>query len=138
LPETDRLTERRPMRTNQALVDVWLRDALDRAATQRRLAGRDASGSALTTQSRNRRNRKAKLDLVRAAKEPGCVVCPERRLACIDLHHLDPELKAFSVAKVTEHGLEEVRAEIAKCVPLCANCHRLFHAGEVNLPKTTV
>ncbi len=33
---------------------------------------------------------------------------------------------------------EKVKAEIGKCVLLCANCHREYHAGKLQLSQVTV
>jgi hypothetical protein len=61
-----------------------------------------------------------------AAKERPCADCggtfpPE----CMDLDHV-PERgpKLFRLAQMATRSLEAVLAEIAKCDPVCANCHR--------------
>ncbi|HET8567370.1 MAG TPA: hypothetical protein VFM93_00100 [Candidatus Limnocylindria bacterium] len=50
--------------------------------------------------------------------------------AIFEFHHRDPAEKEFGVS---EDGIprswEKVLAELAKCVMLCANCHREVHAG---------
>lgn len=52
----------------------------------------------------------------------------------MDLHHLDPSTKEFTVAAALKKvGYERLVAEISKCVALCAICHRLLHAGLVEL-----
>lgn len=59
-----------------------------------------------------------------------CVVCGEDRTACLDHHHhKDREGKKAEVGRLVRAGyaLSTIQAEIAKCVVLCANCHRLFH-----------
>ena len=47
-----------------------------------------------------------------------------------DFHHLDAREKAFGIG---QDGIprrwSKVAAELAKCVMLCANCHREVHAG---------
>jgi ribosomal protein L44E len=47
-----------------------------------------------------------------------------------DFHHRDPGEKEFGIG---QNGVprrwESVVAELAKCVMLCANCHREIHAG---------
>ena len=47
----------------------------------------------------------------------------------LDFHHLDPEQKDTTVARMISNNytLERVYNEIEKCVCLCANCHRIFH-----------
>lgn len=50
--------------------------------------------------------------------------------AIFEFHHLDPSEKEFGI---TQDGIprrwEKIVAELAKCVMLCANCHREVHAG---------
>lgn len=50
--------------------------------------------------------------------------------AIFEFHHRDPNEKEFGI---TQDGIprrwEKVVAELAKCVMLCANCHREVHAG---------
>jgi hypothetical protein len=47
-----------------------------------------------------------------------------------EFHHRDPRLKDFGI---TSDGIprrwEKIVPELAKCVMLCANCHREVHAG---------
>lgn len=62
----------------------------------------------------------------------GCLLCGFREsAAALDLHHVDPATKSGPVASLG--GLETVKAEIAKCVVLCANHHRMVTADEINL-----
>ena len=49
-------------------------------------------------------------------------------------HHIDPSTKAFTLAgRGVSRSLERARAEAAKCVLLCANCHAAVEAGEREL-----
>ncbi|KKN02889.1 hypothetical protein LCGC14_1113050 [marine sediment metagenome] len=88
-----------------------------------------------------RKARDKKRRLVRVAKKKawlveyskkGCVVCGEARGSCLVFHHVDPDTKGFSVSRLAwgSWGLSKLKAEVAKCVLLCANCHRAFHASE--------
>jgi hypothetical protein len=58
-----------------------------------------------------------------------CARCPESHPYCLDFHHLDPTVKSNTVPALVKKGVpkERVLAEIAKCVVLCANCHRKEH-----------
>jgi predicted HNH restriction endonuclease len=51
---------------------------------------------------------------------------------CFEFHH-DGEEKKYSISTLAQKGyaIETIKAEIAKCVVLCANCHRIRHAGNV-------
>lgn len=73
--------------------------------------------------------------VIAEARIVGCQQCGEMDPACLDFHHLNPEEKSFNVGglKGGLHNPEKVREEIAKCVVLCANCHRKLHAGRFHL-----
>lgn len=64
-----------------------------------------------------------------------CLNCGEDRRPCLDFHHIDPTVKERGIAQLRTAGL--VIKEVAKCVILCSNCHRLFHAGYIELPEIT-
>ena len=59
-----------------------------------------------------------------------CTDCPmtfEEYPECCDFHHLDPAEKDTEVGVLVSYSLKKLKQEIAKCVPLCANCHRKRH-----------
>lgn len=62
-------------------------------------------------------------------QDRGCRDCGETDAACLDFHHRDETAKWMKVSKLVNlgYGLSDIRAEIAKCDVLCANCHRLEH-----------
>jgi len=48
----------------------------------------------------------------------------------LEFHHLDPKTKEFAISvDGIPRGWKKIEAELAKCVLLCANCHRETHAG---------
>jgi hypothetical protein len=53
-----------------------------------------------------------------------------------EFHHWDPREKGFGISR---DGLarpwDAIAAELIKCVMLCANCHREFHAGVRELQR---
>jgi hypothetical protein len=59
----------------------------------------------------------------------GCRRCPESRPGCLDRHHDDGTTKTASVSQLVSNNctVAELRAELRKCVVLCANCHRREH-----------
>ena len=65
----------------------------------------------------------------------GCKCCPESEPICLDLHHIDPTEKELNVSDMIGRGWswKRVMQEAAKCVVLCANCHRKVHADVINL-----
>jgi len=61
-------------------------------------------------------------------KEHPCVKCGESRFYVLDFHHIDPNTKTKTIAKLsTESSGQRMWEEIDKCVVLCSNCHREFH-----------
>lgn len=81
-------------------------------------------------------------DIINNAKTQ-CEVCGYNRCSeALDFHHINPADKLFEIAdantqfwKRSKNGitLEDLEAEIKKCVVLCSNCHREHHAGVLNL-----
>lgn len=58
-----------------------------------------------------------------------CNKCGESHPACLDFHHVLGDTKEFNIATLRHHGvkLDRIKAEIAKCITLCSNCHRKHH-----------
>ena len=61
-----------------------------------------------------------------------CAKCGESRGYVLDYHHLNPEEKETTIARMTsnKYKLEDIQKEVEKCIVLCANCHREFHHFE--------
>jgi len=64
-----------------------------------------------------------------------CKACGYSKcIAALDFHHLDEDKKKFGLS---QDGLtrswERTKNELDKCILLCANCHREFHAGVLQL-----
>jgi hypothetical protein len=55
-----------------------------------------------------------------------CSRCPESDHRCLDFHHLDAKMKTASISNMVKNGcsMKKILKEIAKCIVLCANCHR--------------
>jgi transposase len=60
-----------------------------------------------------------------------CKLCGYNRVpAALQFHHLDRAQKAFELShRGATLALDAARAEVAKCVLLCANCHAEVEAG---------
>lgn len=60
-----------------------------------------------------------------------CVFCGyHEHMGVLDFHHLDPTTKEFSIgSKGYTRSWEKVRAELDKCILVCANCHREVELG---------
>lgn len=86
------------------------------------------------TKKRIRKDRKEWWDEYR--KEFVCLRCKIDDPRVLDFHHLDPTQKIMEISNLTQrgHSKETILAEIAKCVCLCANCHRIIHwEGKANV-----
>ena len=59
-----------------------------------------------------------------------CTRCGFAHPAVIDFHHRDPTQKDFILAACRSKSRKKIMEEIAKCDPLCANCHRILHFME--------
>lgn len=81
----------------------------------------------------NYRRYREEIDAIKAAQ--GCSVCGESDACCLDFHHPDNDKEGNVSAMLTQVGRRKLLEEIAKCVIVCANCHRKFHAGKIILPS---
>lgn len=80
------------------------------------------------TRTTNKSRMKARNEwLAEYKKTLSCTKCGENHPACLDFHHKDPSTKEFSISKMASNSIERLKAEIAKCEVLCANCHRKEH-----------
>jgi hypothetical protein len=68
----------------------------------------------------------AKADYIRKVKATPCADCGIRYPYWVmDLDHRPGTVKLFTVAdKYVSYGMATVKAEVAKCDVVCANCHR--------------
>jgi transposase-like protein len=87
------------------------------------------------TSAVQRRRREVKRILV-AEAGGACVLCGyDRTLGGLHFHHRDPSEKAFALSRQgVTRSLASARAEAAKCVLLCSNCHAEVEAGDLQLP----
>jgi len=64
-----------------------------------------------------------------------CAICGYSRCALnLHFHHVDPATKSFAVNSGVGKALATCRAEAAKCVLVCANCHGEIEAGLIPSP----
>jgi hypothetical protein len=65
-----------------------------------------------------------------------CQCCGfNQHYSALEFHHLDPKEKEFNLT-ITNYGWDKLVAEVSKCILLCANCHRMVHAGVIDCPMT--
>jgi cytochrome c553 len=64
-----------------------------------------------------------------------CATCGyNRSAAALQFHHVDPSTKLFDLRPGCLRARALVRAELAKCVLVCANCHGEIEAGLIECP----
>jgi len=68
----------------------------------------------------------AKFDYIQQYKlEKGCSVCGYNETPeALDLDHVNREEKKFALSDAWKYKWQTIHEELAKCVVLCANCHR--------------
>ncbi|WP_146742336.1 hypothetical protein [Oleiagrimonas sp. MCCC 1A03011] len=112
----------------------------DLVGRQRRFCSRQCKNSDTNNRHQSyacqqERGKRRKEGLVREAG--GCCTrCGyAKNLAALAWHHLKPSDKSFSldVRAMSNRSIAEIRAEISKCVLLCANCHAEVHFPEFSL-----
>ncbi len=83
-----------------------------------------------TWMSSYQKPKRAEARLVRERlKESGCALCGYVKcLAALEFHHVGDD-KVLGVNEA--RSVREVLREAAKCIVVCANCHREIHAGQI-------
>lgn len=87
---------------------------------------------------------KARRHVIWQTFAPRCAICGfDAHVSAMDIHHPDNK-EGFiaelitSVALTLDYAKVEILfREIAKCSPLCSNCHRMAHASAIPYPKPT-
>jgi len=75
-----------------------------------------------------RKQRVERVKLCRDIKrEAGCKYCNESEPVALDFHHVEDKIEC--VSRLIHSSESKLLAEIAKCIVICANCHRKLHAG---------
>ena len=88
----------------------------------------------LERNARNKRNRKKEWAEFKASQK--CSHCGVQHPALIDFHHIVRDGDKQSVNKLVGDGrFKRAMEEVQKCIPLCANCHRLLHWEEIQVKK---
>lgn len=77
------------------------------------------------------RSHTEKKQILDEARKDGCVRCGESDVACLDFHHRNGKAdKEGHIGFIRRFSVKRIKAEIAKCDVLCANCHRKHHRDE--------
>jgi hypothetical protein len=74
-----------------------------------------------------KRKQKIKIDFAEYKKTLSCSHCGLKDYRVLDFHH--ERDKEMGIHRMLSQGLviEKIMAEVEKCIPLCANCHRIVH-----------
>ncbi len=76
-----------------------------------------------------RRRQKAKAVAYKGGK---CAICGyDKCQSALEFHHTDPAKKDFHPGSGHTRAWDRVKAELDKCLLLCANCHREAHDSTV-------
>lgn len=88
--------------------------------------------------ARNTRYRRERREFLHKLKNKPCADCGNVFPPYVmDFHHVEPETKEASVATLIHANVattERITAEVAKCILLCANCHRIRTHSSACLP----
>lgn len=82
--------------------------------------------------------RRRKLKMMAIEYKGGCCqLCGyDKYPGGLDLHHINPDQKEFGIgSKGYTRSWEKVKAELDKCILVCANCHREIEGGLVRSQK---
>lgn len=82
-----------------------------------------------------RRRYKARIVQTMGGKCQCCGYCNYD--GALELHHIDPSQKAFSICEKTYIAWEKLKTELQKCILVCANCHREIEAGLITVTESS-
>lgn len=114
-----------------------IKDPDERKRKQREYSARYyANNKELSIARTASQHKKEKAEWTNYRASLSCAICGFSHPAVIDFHHVDPATKTASVHMlVSSRRYAAAREEIKKCVPLCANCHRIHHHDEHHTKK---
>jgi len=81
-----------------------------------------------STDCNNKHQRNKRQNYLNEVKlEAGCARCGyNEHPEALQFNHLNPDEKSFNIGENKRKKLETIKAEIAKCEVLCANCHAIY------------
>jgi hypothetical protein len=86
--------------------------------------------------TKNKKKYKKAWDIFKASQK--CFYCSVQHPAVIDFHHVirtSPKVSVHTLIKNKSYA--KAMEEVKKCIPLCANCHRILHWVERIIEKTS-
>jgi hypothetical protein len=86
----------------------------------------------LSAKEKSQRSRnKKKIWYLAFIKTQCCAHCGNSDHRVLEWHHKDHETKFMKISKMlSTYSINAIKREIAKCLCLCANCHRILHYHE--------
>ena len=114
------------------------KDPMKNAAAKRAYLENNREACRIKNKVFKRTAYRAMLDWLADYKSTISCSCGENHPACIAFHHRDPNLKLFEINEVDKrHNLQRLKEEIAKCDPMCHNCHSKLHWVEMQVKKAS-
>lgn len=99
-------------------------------ATRRKYFEREKEAINARRREYNRDRCAENYELIRSLKSGGCIECGESDPVCLDFHHKDPKTKKYLISQMTMRTKARILEEAAKCIILCANCHRKLESAK--------
>lgn len=67
-------------------------------------------------------------------KDFRCVICKNDDTEVLDFHHLDRKIKNHSISSMIGGcmRLQDIQAELKKCIAVCLHCHRKIENGSIS------
>lgn len=106
----------------------WMKSSTK--ATRKRYQERERDSILARRREYNRDRCAENYELIRSLKSGGCIECGESDPVCLDFHHKDPKTKKYLVSQMTMRTRVRILEEAAKCIILCANCHRKLESAK--------
>ena len=72
---------------------------------------------------------KRKDDILYVMGDKCCLCGYCKAKTALELHHLDPSEKDFTIGACLNRSWDTLHKEIQKCILVCSNCHREIHEG---------
>ena len=72
--------------------------------------------------------------LLMDSSKNGCRYCNEKDFRCIEFNHIDRSTKLYNISHMINNSMSihDIKMELQKCEPVCANCHKKITAAQFN------
>lgn len=133
-------------KTTYAMVKAWRKKNPEKWREQRRSYNKRNADTVIARRRRYKDKNRVKIRedrdnykeyiaefLAEHKHSVGCLLCPENFPPALDFHHMGDKLETLSMARNRGRSIRRIVDEMAKCVVLCANCHRKVHSGVLSV-----